>query len=89
MTGGAARNLRRKDRRLLLGEAALMSLAQAAELLPIDDSEARVILDRCPYVIVHKSRRLIRWGDAIRAIEDDAEQAFRPVAHTRGLRRDD
>lgn len=52
-------------RRLALGPAALMSLSEAAKLIPMSDSEARAWLRDEGLVRDLRGRSVVIWGDVL------------------------
>jgi len=69
----------RRDLRLLLGVAAVLTPAQAAELLPWRDADAREWLDRAKLVRRVDGREVVIWGDVILALRGE-EKANKPPA---------
>jgi hypothetical protein len=61
---------RRKDR-LVLGEAAILSLNQAVELLPLGDPAARAWLTANDLVRDISGRKIVRWRDVLEALAAD------------------
>lgn len=57
--------MKTSEARLLLGSAALLSVEQAAELLPIRDSEARKLIEEAGIVRRLAGRRVVRWADCV------------------------
>lgn len=61
----------------MLGVAAVLSPAQAAELLPWRDADAREWLDRAKLVRRVDGREVVIWGDVILALRGE-ERASEP-----------
>jgi hypothetical protein len=59
----------RRTLRLQLGTAALLPVSQAAELMPMDDKDARAWLEREGLVRTVDTRRLVVWGDVLDRIK--------------------
>ena len=53
------------DARLLLGPAALLSVEQAASLLPVRDGEARRLIEDAGIIRRLAGRRVVLWADAV------------------------
>lgn len=68
----------RADRRLLLGDAAVLTVAQAAALLPVDDNDARRWLRNHgliarmtlhdPETGIARDVEVVVWGDVVDAL---------------------
>ena len=56
--------------RLALGDAAVLTPAQAAQLLPIGDTEARAWLHEAGLVRLLRGREVVIWGDVLQALRD-------------------
>jgi len=59
--------------RLALGRAALLSVARAAELMPMRDSEARDAIEAAGIVRRLGGRRVVLWSDCIELARLEAE----------------
>ncbi len=57
--------MKRGQSRLQLGSSALLSVAVAAELLPMRDSEARALIEGAGIVRHLGGRRVVLWADCI------------------------
>ena len=53
------------ESRLLLGEAAIVSLSEAARLLPGRESENRALLREAGITFKHGALELVCWGDVV------------------------
>ncbi len=76
------------DRRLTLGVAAVISVAEAAALLPFADAEARRWLHAQGLVRELAGRRVVRWLDVVfhpdlGGVPTDAEPAPAPAPRVR------
>jgi len=77
-----------KSRRLGLGGAALLSVEEAAELLPIRDGEARKLIEEAGIIRRLAGRRVVQWAEVIQALAvPEAPQPTEPVGPVRRLRR--
>lgn len=63
---------RAQEERLTLGEAAVISVEQAARLLPISDGEAREWLATEHLIHLIRGRRVVIWGEVVAAIRGGA-----------------
>ena len=63
---------RRARRRAALGDAAVVSLNEAIDRLPIRDSEARVWLQDAGLVRLIRGRPVVHWGSVLRALGADS-----------------
>lgn len=79
----SAEPLDRRDRRLLLGVAALLPLADAAALLPMGDGAARRWLRDRGLVRDLDGRAVVRWLDVLDALDPGALAAPAPRRHRR------
>jgi len=58
----------RKRERLALGEAAILSLQHAIELLPLRDGEARGWLEEKGLIRLLRGRPVVCWGEVLIAL---------------------
>lgn len=84
----SAEPLDRRDRRLLLGVAALLPLADAAALLPMGDGAARRWLRERGLVRDLDGRAVVRWLDVLDALDPGALTAPSPARRHRRTRLD-
>ena len=75
------------EARLLLGPAALLSVEQAAILLPLRDGEARRLLEDAGIIRRLAGRRVVLWSDAVALAVPEAEKQAQPAPAARPLRR--
>lgn len=75
------------EARLLLGEAALLSVERAAELLPIRDAEARRLIEEAGIVRRLKGRRVCRWADCLALAVPENRSAQGNARSVREVRR--
>jgi len=59
--------------RLSLGSAALLSVARAAELMPMRDAEARAAIEAAGIVRRLGGRRVVLWADCIELARPEGE----------------
>jgi len=70
--------------RLNLGSAALLSVARAAELMPMRDAEARAAIEAAGIVRLLGGRRVVLWADCIELARPEGEpEPNRPVRRSR------
>lgn len=72
----------RAQARRQLGEAAVLTPAQAAQLLPWDDASAGEWLRRRGLVRRVDGREVVIWGDVLEAIRSGGQDASPPPART-------
>ena len=78
--------MRRAEERLHLGPAAVVSVSRAAELLPIKDSEAKLLIESAGIVRRLGGKRVVHWADCMALAELEEQVRVRPVS-SRKLRR--
>jgi hypothetical protein len=61
----------RRDDRLAMGAGAVLSLKDAASMLPLADQEARAWLHERNLVCSIRGRRLVVWADVLEALRND------------------
>lgn len=74
------------EARLLLGPASLLSVEQAAELLPIRDSDARKLIEEAGIVRRLAGRRVVTWHDCLALAKPERPAEARPSRPVRRLR---
>ena len=75
-----------RAKRLGLGGAALFSVEEAAELLPIRDREARKLIEEAGIVRRLAGRRVVRWQDCLNLAVPEAPQKVERTGPVRRLR---
>jgi hypothetical protein len=77
----------RHRERVLMGSGAVLSLAEAAALLPLADSDARQWLVGRGVVRSLAGRSVVRWSDVLDELgRGDDEPSMRPLATLRRVR---
>ena len=72
-----------RDRRLLLGDAAVLSLDEACALLPMDKQAARAWLNRHGVVRELGRNNVVVWGDVLTVLRGDTSGAERRTVYRR------
>lgn len=75
----------RRELRLLLGSAAILTPRQAAEMLPVADADALDWLEQHGLIRYMAGRKVVVWGDVVEAIRAaDPRTIARPPSQSRG-----
>lgn len=77
----------RRERRMALGDAAVLSLAQAAEALPLREADARTWLREQGLVRFLDGREVVIWADVLVCLRAPVVDEPTPAPRRVALRR--